>query len=174
MKESIADPGDFWAALNFWIFFAVGHPLLQSILWIIDFLHGTPGPMLADLVPALFLAGNAVVIFAVSACVKGNSKRSQYLSAFISYVGASLDGPAGLWDFNLALDDSYAGKVVKGCPTNDEECDRKAWMTLTLPNIKDFGMNTSFMIGPNSKKFMIPPWILKSQNMVRDGLTISL
>jgi hypothetical protein len=67
MKSNVADPADFWAALNFWIFFAVGHPLLQPILWISDVLHGTPGPKIADLVPALFLAGNAAVIAVLAA-----------------------------------------------------------------------------------------------------------
>ena len=57
-----ADPVDFWAALNFWIFFAVGHPILQPILWISDVLHGSPGPMVAGLVPVTFLLGNAVVL----------------------------------------------------------------------------------------------------------------
>lgn len=121
MKQAIADPADFWAAVNFWIFFAVGHPLLQPILWISDVLHGTPGPMIADLVPVLFVAGNAVVIYAVSASKEiRNGLNIFALSAFISYVGAGLDGQAGLGDFNLALDDSYAGKTVKGCPTYDE------------------------------------------------------
>ena len=59
MKESISDPADFWAALNFWIFFAVGHPVLQPILWISDVLHGTPGPKLADLLPVSFLLRQA-------------------------------------------------------------------------------------------------------------------
>jgi hypothetical protein len=67
MKSNVADPADFWAALNFWIFFAVGHPLLQPILWISDVLHVTPGPRIADLVPALFLAGNAAVIAVLAA-----------------------------------------------------------------------------------------------------------
>jgi hypothetical protein len=67
MKSNVADPADFWAALNFWIFFAVGHPVLQPILWISDVLHGTPGPKIADLVPALFLAGNAAVIAVLAA-----------------------------------------------------------------------------------------------------------
>jgi hypothetical protein len=121
MKEGVTDPADFWAALNFWIFFAVGHPLLQPILWISDVLHGTPGPMIADLVPVLFVAGNAAVIYAVSASKEiRNGLNIFALSAFISYVGAGLDGQAGLGDFNLALDDSYAGKTVKGCPTYDE------------------------------------------------------
>lgn len=62
MKANVADPADFWAALNFWIFFAVGHPILQPILWISDVLHGSPGPMVAGLVPVTFLLGNAVVL----------------------------------------------------------------------------------------------------------------
>ena len=64
MKQNVADPADFGAALNFWIFFAVGHPILQPILWISDVLHGSPGPMVADLVPVTFLAGNVVAIAA--------------------------------------------------------------------------------------------------------------
>jgi hypothetical protein len=42
------------------------------------------------------------------------------LFAFLTYVGAGLDGAAGLGDFNLALDDSYKGQVVKGCPAYEE------------------------------------------------------
>ena len=38
------------------------------------------------------------------------------VAAFLTYVGAGLEGTAGLGDFNLALDDSYKGQVVKGCP----------------------------------------------------------
>ena len=40
--------------------------------------------------------------------------------AFFAYVGAGLDGQAGMGDFNLALDDSYKGQVVKGCPAYEE------------------------------------------------------
>lgn len=74
MKENIADPADFWPAVNFWIFFAVGHPILQPILWISDVLHGSPGPMIGNLVPATFLAGNIVAIaaFATSKEVRDN------------------------------------------------------------------------------------------------------
>jgi hypothetical protein len=64
MKQNVEDPADFWAALNFWIFFAVGHPILQPILWISDVLHGSPGPKAADLVPYTFLAGNVIFIAA--------------------------------------------------------------------------------------------------------------
>jgi hypothetical protein len=39
MKENVADPKDFYDAFNFWVFFAVGHPLLQPILWISDVLQ---------------------------------------------------------------------------------------------------------------------------------------
>ena len=42
------------------------------------------------------------------------------LAAFIAYVGAGLSGTAGLGDYNLALDDSYQGQVVKGCPAYEE------------------------------------------------------
>ena len=66
MKNNVADPADFWAALNFWIFFAVGHPILQPILWISDVLHGSPGPKIADLVPISFLLGNVIAIGAVT------------------------------------------------------------------------------------------------------------
>ena len=66
MKNNVADPTDFWAALNFWIFFAVGHPILQPILWISDVLHGSPGPMIASLVPVSFLIGNVIAIGAVA------------------------------------------------------------------------------------------------------------
>lgn len=121
MKANIEDPADFWAALNFWIFFAVGHPILQPILWISDVLHGSPGPKIADLVPYTFIAGNAVAIAAV---VKSKEIRNAVniaaLTAFLAYVGAGLDGQAGLGDFNLALDDSYQGRVVKGCPAYED------------------------------------------------------
>lgn len=64
MRENVQDPEQFWAALNFWIFFAVGHPILQPILWISDVLHGSPGPMIANLVPITFIAGNVLAIAA--------------------------------------------------------------------------------------------------------------
>lgn len=64
MRENVQDPEQFWAALNFWIFFAVGHPILQPILWISDVLHGSPGPLIANLVPITFIAGNVLAIAA--------------------------------------------------------------------------------------------------------------
>jgi hypothetical protein len=73
------------------------------------------------LVPYTFIAGNAVAIAAV---VKSKEIRNAVnivaLFAFLAYVGAGLDGQAGLGDFNLALDDSYQGRVVKGCPAYEE------------------------------------------------------
>jgi hypothetical protein len=33
MKANVADPADFWPAVNFWIFFAVAHAILQPIFW---------------------------------------------------------------------------------------------------------------------------------------------
>mmetsp|Transcript_52 Transcript_52/g.247 ORF Transcript_52/g.247 Transcript_52/m.247 type:complete len:999 (+) Transcript_52:77-3073(+) len=121
MKQNTPDPSDFWSALNFWIFFAVGHPILQPILWISDVLHGTPGPMVAGLVPVLFLAGNAAFIaaFSMSQQIR-TAVNIAAVAAFFSYVGAGLDGTAGLGDFNLALDDPYKGQIVKGCPAYDE------------------------------------------------------
>ena len=126
------EPEEFWSALNFWIFFAVGHPILQPILWISDVLHGTPGPMVGGLVPALFIVGNAAAIAAVTFSKQvRNTVNIAAVAAFLTYVGAGLDGTAGLGDFNLALDDSYQGKVVKGCPTYDE---------VRQPSMNDFDL----------------------------------
>jgi hypothetical protein len=150
MRENTPDVKDFWDALNFWIFFAVAHPILQPLLWISEVLHGSPGPMVADLVPLTFLMGNLAFIGAtlVSKSVSFSSlfeKKiylalktplkdhlssllAQYvqirsvaniaaLSAFLMYLGSGLDGQGGLGDYNLQLDDSYKGQIVKGCPT---------------------------------------------------------
>jgi hypothetical protein len=64
MKENVADPADFWPAVNFWIFFAVGHAILQPIFWISEVLHSSPGPMVGNLVPITFILGNVVAIAA--------------------------------------------------------------------------------------------------------------
>jgi hypothetical protein len=65
MKATMADdPTDFWPAVNFWIFFAVAHAILQPIFWISEVLHASPGPMIGGLVPITFILGNAVVIAA--------------------------------------------------------------------------------------------------------------
>jgi hypothetical protein len=72
-------------------------------------------------VPGLFAAGNVAVLWAVSTSkqIRG-AVNVALVAAFLTYVGAGLDGQAGLGDFNLALDDSYRGKVVKGCPAYEE------------------------------------------------------
>lgn len=121
MKENVANPQDFWDAFNFWVFFAVGHPLLQPILWISDVLHGSPGPVVFDLVPASFLMANILFIGATAWSKEFRGALNvAALSAFLTYVGAGLDGQAGLGDFNLQLNDSYQGQIVKGCPAYDE------------------------------------------------------
>jgi hypothetical protein len=122
MKAAVTDPADFWAALNFWIFFAVGHPILQPILWISDVLHGSPGPLvLYGLVPLSFLLGNMIAIAAVTFSKEiRNAANIAALASFLTYVGAGLDGAAGLGDYNLALNDSYQGQVVRGCPAYED------------------------------------------------------
>jgi hypothetical protein len=132
MKANMADPADFSATLNFWIFFAVGHPILQPILWISDVLHGSPGPRLADLVPFTFIAANLLFIGATLVSKQLRTALNiAALSAFITYVGAGLDGQAGLGDYNLALDDSYQGQIVKGCP---------AYEDVKLPSMNSFDL----------------------------------
>jgi len=142
MKSNIdaVDAADFWAALNFWIFFAVAHPILQPILWISDVLHGSPGPMILGdhLVPLTFLLGNVVAIAAFTYVKEiRNAVNVGALFAFVAYVGAGLSGQAGLGDFNLSIDDSYTtpstGKtqIVKGCP---------AYEDVRQPSMDDFNL----------------------------------
>jgi hypothetical protein len=121
MKEAAQTPEAFWSALNFWIFFAVGHPLLQPILSISEILHATPGPKLGDLIPLIFLLGNvfAITVVTLSKEIR-NAVNIFALSAFLTYVGAGLDGKGGLGDFNLGLDDSYKGQPIRGCPTYEQ------------------------------------------------------
>ena len=54
------------------------------------------------------------------------------LAAFFTYVGAGLSGTAGLGDYNLALDDSYQGQIVKGCPAYEE---------VRQPSMDNFDLN---------------------------------
>ena len=61
-----------------------------------------------------------------------NAANIAVLAAFFSYVGAGLDGTAGLGDFNLALDDNYKGQIVKGCP---------AYEDVRQPSMNDFDIN---------------------------------
>lgn len=84
MKNNV-DPSEFWPAMNFWIFFAVGHPILQPILWISDVLHASPGPMVAGLVPLTFIAGNAIAIAAVTMS-KQVSTRIEYATQHGEFI----------------------------------------------------------------------------------------
>lgn len=121
MKANVDNPQDFWDAVNFWIFFAVGHPILQPILWISDVLHGSPGPIVFDLVPASFVLANILFIGATAWSKEFRGALNiAALSAFLTYVGAGLDGQAGTGDYQLQLNDNYNGAVVKGCPTYEE------------------------------------------------------
>jgi hypothetical protein len=63
-----------------------------------------------------------VSILTISFCIAKirNAVNIVALSAFLAYVGAGLGGTAGLGDYNLALDDSYNGQVVRGCPAYEE------------------------------------------------------
>jgi len=83
MRDNVQDPEQFWAALNFWVFFAVGHPILQPILWISDVLHGSPGPMVAHLVPITFIAGNLLAIAAFTSSKEVRSVRLFVLECFM-------------------------------------------------------------------------------------------
>ena len=176
MKINIPDDADFWAAFNFWVFFAVLHPLLQPILAISEVLHASPGPSIADLIPVTFAAGNLLVIALLSRFKDfRNAANIAALSAFFAYVGAGLDGQAGFGDFNLALDDSYKGRTVRGCPAYEEvrqpsmnNFDLQKYQGLwckwhTVPSplcpycyfLTSFQMSKSSMTGPSSKRFMI-------------------
>ena len=128
MKANVADPADFWAAFNFWIFFAVGHPILQPILWISDVLHGSPGPRLAELVPYTFLAANVIVIGLVAFskevrpyryiapfCCTVLLHRSLILDQFLYVVSHLISLPAHCIDatFQIALDRSVIQSTLR-------------------------------------------------------------
>jgi hypothetical protein len=84
MRANVVDPQDFWAAINFWVFFAAGHTILPPILWISDVLHGSPGPKVADLVPVSFVAGNVV---AITAWATSKQVRSSNLALWFKEQG---------------------------------------------------------------------------------------
>ena len=116
-----ASPADFKAVVNFWVFFAVAHPVLQPVLWISEVMHGSSGGRVGGLVPAAFLAGNAAVIWVLSKFKEvGRAVNVLAVSAFFMYVGAGLAGDGGLGDYNLQLDDAYKGTAVKGCPAYED------------------------------------------------------
>ena len=118
--QAIRDAGvsgdDFWAPLQFWVFFAAMHPLLQPAVWIGEVLHGSPGPVLGDVMPVSFIALNVVAIGALSFLPKLKTATNiALLAAFIHYIGCGLEGTKELGDYNLALNDG-----VKGCPTYEQ------------------------------------------------------
>jgi hypothetical protein len=73
------------------------------------------------LLPLSFLLLNAAFI-ALNSLSKDFSRalNISLLSAFFFYVGAGLDGSAGLGDYNLQLDDDYKNAPVKGCPAYED------------------------------------------------------
>ena len=83
---------DFSAPLLFWTFFALMHPLLQPAIAIGEVLHGSPGPMLGDIVPISFLVGNVVVLGALA---RFKQLRAAIgigaLALLINYVGCGLE-----------------------------------------------------------------------------------
>lgn len=127
-----ATPEDFTAGLNFWLFAALIHPILQPAFWISEVLHGSPGPKLLDLIPVTFLVGTSAVAYLTIARGELRTAASiATLAALLSYVGAGLDGQVGLGDYNIQVDDAYQGKVVKGCPAHE---------TLRRPGTENFNL----------------------------------
>ena len=114
-------PEDFKAALNFWIFFAAAHPILQPVLGISELMHGTPGYRVGGLVPVLFILLNIVGILVITTFSEVSLALNILVaSAFINYVGSGLDGTNGMGDFNLQVNDPYGGKEFRGCPTYEQ------------------------------------------------------
>jgi hypothetical protein len=127
-----APPDDFSAGLNFWLFAALIHPILQPAFWISEVLHGSPGPKLLDLIPVTFLVGTSAVAYLMITREEVRKAASiATLAALLTYVGAGLDGQVGLGDYNIQLDDAYQGKVVNGCP---------AYETLRQPGAERFNL----------------------------------
>ena len=85
---------ELWAPFRFWLFFAAMHPLLKPAVWIGEVLHTSPGPALG-LLPLTFIAANALVIGALFKlpALRG-ALNVALVGAFISYIGAGLDGAA--------------------------------------------------------------------------------
>ena len=117
MKMNAASTEEFTSAMTFWSVAAILHPILQPIFAISEILHGTPilfvsGMAAAALVAVLYTEW-FVTLFTAA-----------FLTFLVGYVGSGLEGDAAprqlLADYNIALDDPYQGKVVKGCPTYDQ------------------------------------------------------
>jgi hypothetical protein len=107
---------ELWAPVRFWSFFAVMHPLLQPAIAIGEVLHGSPGPVLGDIVPASFILLNVVVLGVLAASSQLRSALAVgTLGLLINFVGCGLEGQYDLSEYNLALNDG-----VNGCPTYAE------------------------------------------------------
>jgi len=92
------------------------HPLLKPAIAIGEVLHGSPGPVLADIVPASFVLLNVVVIGAISASGQLRAALAvATLGLLINFIGCGLEGRYDLAEFNMAMDDG-----VRGCPTYEQ------------------------------------------------------
>jgi len=114
--KAYSSPDDFSAAVKFWLLGALSHPLADAAFGISEFMHASPGPRLAGLIPFSFIL---VIGLAGVALFQWDRMRqlavSSTLALLLAYIGAGLDGnmPA---DYNLQLDDAFKGQIVKGCP----------------------------------------------------------
>lgn len=116
--KSNSSPQDANDAINFWIFFAVAHPILQPILWISEVMHGSPGPRVAGLIPLSFILFNVGFIMLAGEFKSLVLGLNVFLvSSFLGYVGGGLKGVGGMSDYNLGLNDDFRGERVRGCPS---------------------------------------------------------
>ncbi|GMH48446.1 hypothetical protein TrVE_jg5722 [Triparma verrucosa] len=116
-----ADPKDAMDAINFWIFFAVSHPILQPILFLSEVMHGSPGPRIGGLVPYTFVLLNVLFILVTSKWKEISLSLNIFLfSSAIFYVGAGLKGEGSMADYNLGLNDDYKTEKVRGCPAYED------------------------------------------------------
>ena len=117
MQMNAASPEEFTSAMTFWSVAAILHPILQPIFAISEVLHGTPiifiSGMAAVALVAVLYTEWFVILFTAA-----------FLTFLVGYIGSGLEGDAAprqlLADYNIALDDPYQGKVVKGCPTYEQ------------------------------------------------------
>jgi len=92
------------------------HPLLKPAIAIGEVLHGSPGPVLGDIVPVSFILLNVVVLGAIAASSQLRSALLvSSLGLMINFVGCGLEGQYDLSEYNLALNDGVAG-----CPTYEQ------------------------------------------------------
>jgi hypothetical protein len=116
IMKANASPDEFGAALQFWSLGAFSHPLMDAAFGISEVLHASPGPRPAGLVPYSFLLASALLAIALVQWERLRALAiSTCLALFLAYVGTGLDSPFP--DYNIQLDDSYQGQVVRGCPS---------------------------------------------------------